>query len=184
MPSASNSGSFDGTALVQCESGARLAGAVDRLTWVNRESIRSERLVTVIRGTSVLGDAIARRALRAIAVSVAVLVIALAPLLNVLCDLQAAHAGDAAPAMTTVAAGMHGDAPDHPDGDCCMVVVELVDSGKPLSPEVGSALQWGGMIAAPALAASLRRFGVSPPTTRSPSPPFEPVFRRFPRLLI
>ena len=116
-------------------------------------------------------------------VSVAILVLALIPILNALCGLHAVHAGEA-DTVVAGAFGVHGDDPAHDDESCCAEVVELVDSGKIFSLPTGLSLQPDGVISAPAAAAPVRVFGARHVAPTATPPPFEPVSRRFPRLLI
>lgn len=125
----------------------------------------------------------AQRAMKATVVSVAIFLLALVPLLNVLCGLHAMHAGEA-DTVVAGAFGAHGDQPGDDNESSCAEVVELVDSGRVFSPLAGISLQPVSVISAPAAAGPVRVFGARRAFPTATSPPFEPVFRRFPRLLI
>ena len=130
-----------------------------------------------------LTDRGARRTMKATVVSVAIFLFALVPLFNVFCGLHASPAGEANTAVAG-AFSAHGDHPGHDDESCCARVVELVESGKFFSPPAGTSLQPVGVIPAPPLVLPVRVFGARRAVPTATPPPFEPVFRRFPRLLI
>jgi len=124
------------------------------------------------------------RRLRVAVVWVAVLLFALAPAVSALCALEVHGAANSGPG-TVQAPTAPEDGTGGGDDPCCAAVsAPVIESSKPFGASLAASMQPVGPFVAAARQAAARVFSAVHPLAHLPTPPPEPVSRRFPRLLL
>lgn len=116
---------------------------------------------------------------------VAVLLFALAPAVSALCALDAPGVGNSGIGAAVQASAAFHDSNGRGDDPCCAAMsAPVIESSKPFGVGVTGLMQPDGPPVATARATAIQIFAVARPLAHLPTPPPEPVSRRFPRLLI
>jgi len=126
----------------------------------------------------------ASKRLAVVVVWAAVLLFAIAPAVSALCALDVPGIGNRGTGTVQPPTALEDSTGRNDDPCCAAMSAPVIESSKPFGVSLAGSMQPVGPSVAAARETAVQAFSVAHLLARLPTPPPEPVSRRFPRLLI